>query len=82
MLSRSRLGFEIRVQGENPDAARYAGISSLKTTVLVMVLSGGAAALAGVGEVAGVQHKLLDPNQVSRCPRGGRRLAKMAHCSR
>ncbi len=65
LLSRSRLGFEIRVQGENPDAARYAGISSLKTTVLVMVLSGGAAALAGVGEVAGVQHKLLDPNQVS-----------------
>jgi simple sugar transport system permease protein len=65
LLSRTRLGFEIRVQGENPEAARYAGISSLKTTVLVMLLSGGAAGLAGVGEVAGVQHKLLDPNQVS-----------------
>ncbi len=65
LLSRTRLGFEIRVQGENPDAARYAGINSLKTTVLVMILSGGAAGLAGVGEVAGVHHKLLDPNQVS-----------------
>ena len=65
LLSRSRLGFEIRVQGESPEAARYAGISSLKTTVFVMLLAGGAAGLAGVGEVAGVQHKLLDPNQVS-----------------
>jgi simple sugar transport system permease protein len=65
LLDRTRLGFEIRVQGENPIAARYAGINSLKTTLLVMVLSGGAAGLAGVGEVAGVHHKLLDPNQVS-----------------
>lgn len=65
LLSRTRVGFEIRVQGENPEAARYVGIDSLKTTVLVMLLSGGAAGLAGVGEVAGVQHKLLDPNQVS-----------------
>jgi len=65
LLGRTRLGFEIRVQGENPDAARYAGINQFRTTLLVMVLSGGAAGLAGVGEVAGVHHKLLDPNQVS-----------------
>lgn len=65
LLSRTRLGFEIRVQGENPEAARYAGIDTLRTTVMVMLLSGGAAGLAGVGEVAGVHHKLLDPNQVS-----------------
>lgn len=65
LLGRTRLGFEIRVHGENPDAARYAGIDTLRTTLLVMVLSGGAAGLAGVGEVAGVHHKLFDPNQVS-----------------
>ncbi len=65
LLSRTRLGFAIRVQGENPEAARYIGINALKTTLLVMLLSGGAAGLAGVGEVAGVHHKLLDPNQVS-----------------
>lgn len=65
LLSRTRWGFEVRVQGANPDAARYAGINTLKTTLFVMVLSGGAAGLAGVGEVAGVHHKLFDPNQVS-----------------
>lgn len=65
LLRRTRLGFEIRVQGQNPDAARYAGISPFRTTLAVMLLSGGAAGLAGVGEVAGIHHKLLDPNQVS-----------------
>ncbi|TMJ05308.1 MAG: ABC transporter permease [Bacillati bacterium ANGP1] len=65
LLARTRLGFAIRVQGENPEAARYVGINALRTTLLVMLLSGGAAGLAGVGEVAGVHHKLLDPNQVS-----------------
>lgn len=65
LLQRTRLGFEIRVQGQNPEAARYAGISPFRTTLAVMLLSGGAAGLAGVGEVAGIHHKLLDPNQVS-----------------
>lgn len=65
LLARSRLGFEIRVMGQNPEAARYAGISPLRTTLLVMIISGGAAGLAGAGEVAGIHHKLLDPTQVS-----------------
>jgi len=65
LLRRTPLGFEIRVQGQNPDAARYAGISPVRTTLAVMLISGGAAGLAGVGEVAGIHHKLLDPNQVS-----------------
>ncbi len=65
LLQRTRLGFEIRVQGQNPDAARYAGISPIGTTLAIMLISGGAAGLAGVGEVAGIHHKLLDPNQVS-----------------
>lgn len=65
LLNRTRLGFEIRVQGQSPDAARYAGINTLRTTLAVMVLSGGAAGLAGVGEIAGIHHKLLDPNHVS-----------------
>jgi ABC-type uncharacterized transport system permease subunit len=65
LLSRTRFGFEIRVQGHSPDAARYAGINPLRTTLLVMLLSGGLAGLAGVGEVAGIHHKLFDPNQIS-----------------
>jgi len=65
MLNRTRSGFEIKVVGENPHAARFAGMSELKTVVIAMLISGGLAGLAGVGEVAGVQLRLLDPNQIS-----------------
>ena len=65
VLSRLRLGYEIRVLGQSPAAARYAGISAVRTTLLVMLIAGGVAGLAGVGEVAGIHHKLLSPTQVS-----------------
>jgi simple sugar transport system permease protein len=65
LLRRTRTGFEIRVQGENADAARYAGIDPARTLLLVMLVAGGAAGLAGVGEVAGIHRRLLDPNQIS-----------------
>jgi len=65
LLSRSTRGFELRVVGENPGAARYAGISAWRVTLLVALLTGGMAGLAGVGEVAGIQHKLLEPSQIS-----------------
>ncbi len=58
LLSRTRWGYEIRVIGENPNAARYAGISLTRNFLLVMVLSGGLAALAGYGQVAGIAHRL------------------------
>jgi simple sugar transport system permease protein len=65
LLSRMRFGYEVRVLGQSPEAARYAGISTVQTTLLVMLISGGVAGWAGVGEVAGIHHKLLNPNQVS-----------------
>ncbi|MCD5408011.1 ABC transporter permease [Candidatus Bipolaricaulota bacterium] len=65
LLSRTRLGYELRVAGESPDAARYAGIDFLKVSLVVMLLSGGLAGLAGVGEVAGIHHKLLGPLHIS-----------------
>ncbi|MFQ6117072.1 MAG: ABC transporter permease [Candidatus Bipolaricaulia bacterium] len=65
LITRTKQGFEIRIIGENPEAARFAGISYLKTTLLVMFVSGGLAGLAGVGEVAGVHHLLRHPSQIS-----------------
>lgn len=65
VVNRTRSGFEIRVVGENPHAARFAGISELKTVVIAMLISGGLAGIAGVGEVAGVHYQLLDPMQIS-----------------
>jgi len=65
LIARTKWGYEIRVTGENPAAARYAGMSYLKTLILVMVLSGGLAGLAGVGEVAGIHFRLRYPEGIS-----------------
>lgn len=58
VLIRSNWGYEIRVVGENPQAARYAGISLVRNILLVMILSGGLAGLAGYGQVAGIAFRL------------------------
>jgi len=52
VLYRSRWGYEIRVIGNNPKAARYAGIDLARNIILVMGLSGALAGLAGMSEVA------------------------------
>jgi len=58
VLRRTKWGYEIRVIGENPRAANYAGINIIRNIILVMVLSGGLAGLAGMSEVAGISHRL------------------------
>ncbi|MCX5795337.1 MAG: ABC transporter permease [Elusimicrobia bacterium] len=65
LLTRTKMGFEIRVMGGNPVAARYAGMDPRRTAVLVMALSGGLAGLAGTGEVAGIHHHLTYPWSIS-----------------
>ena len=58
VLFRSKWGYEIQLTGDNPSAARYAGIDIVRNTVLVMMLSGGLAGLAGWSEISGVVHRL------------------------
>ncbi len=58
VLNRSRWGYEIRLIGDNPRAAHYAGVDLVRNTVLAMMLSGGLAGLAGMSEIAGVVHRL------------------------
>ena len=58
VLGRTKWGYEIRVIGENPRAATYAGISLIRNIILVMILSGGLAGLAGMAEVSGIAHRL------------------------
>ncbi len=64
-LMHTKWGYEVRVVGENPTAARYAGIDDIKVILLVMIISGGLAGLAGVGEVAGVHHRLRVASGIS-----------------
>jgi ABC-type uncharacterized transport system permease subunit len=59
MIYRSRLGYAIRVVGQNPNAARYAGISPARITVIAMILSGGLAGGLAVNELMGYQHRLI-----------------------
>lgn len=52
-LFRTRAGFAQQVGGLAPAAARYAGFSSRKALWIALLISGGAAGLAGALEVAG-----------------------------
>lgn len=53
LLNRSSLGFQFRAVGENPNAARVAGINVKNTYVQAMLISGGLVGLAGVMQVLG-----------------------------
>jgi len=53
-------GFQLRVAGDAPAAARYAGHSEKRAIWIVLLISGGAAGLAGVAEVAGPIGNLND----------------------
>jgi len=58
IIYRSRWGYEIRLIGDNPEAARYAGIDIKRNIILVLMASGALAGLAGVSEITGVVHRL------------------------
>ncbi len=53
LLSRGLAGFKIRVFGEAPQAAQYAGFKQSSMIRFTLLLGGGLAGLAGVMEVAG-----------------------------
>jgi len=59
ILNKTALGYKSKVMGKSRAIANYAGISILKTSLLVALLSGGLAGIAGMIEIYGVQHHLL-----------------------
>jgi general nucleoside transport system permease protein len=54
LLFKTKMGFEFRASGENPDAARYAGMNASLIIVLAMATAGALAGLAGANQVLGV----------------------------
>lgn len=58
ILFRTRWGYAIRAVGYNPEAARHAGINVSRQFLLAMLLSGGAAGIAGAVEIMGVTQRL------------------------
>lgn len=53
LLNRSAMGFRFRAVGENPEAARTAGIDVGRTYLTVMLIAGALVGLAGVNQVLG-----------------------------
>jgi general nucleoside transport system permease protein len=60
LLQKMPLGYELIVTGFNRSAARYAGIDVGRRLVLSAFLGGGLGGLAGMVEVLGSQHRLMD----------------------
>jgi ABC-type uncharacterized transport system permease subunit len=58
LVQRTTLGFRLRAVGFNAGAARAAGISVGRTTVLAMGISGALAGTAGIVQTLGVQHNM------------------------
>jgi simple sugar transport system permease protein len=59
LLFKTTWGFELRMVGTNPNAARYAGVKITQATVVAMVLSGALAGMAGANEILGINFRLL-----------------------
>ncbi len=59
ILYYTRVGFEVRAVGQNPNAARAQGISIGKNIMIAMLVAGFLSGLAGVNQVAGLDHKMF-----------------------
>lgn len=60
LMERSTWGFKFRAVGENPDAARTAGISVPSVYLWVMLIAGALAGMGGVSQVLGTEGVLQD----------------------
>jgi len=65
LVMKTKFGYETRVIGENKDAARYAGINSGRVILIMALVSGGFAGMAGAGELLGIHHHLTYPQNIS-----------------
>lgn len=61
LIRHTWLGYQLRVTADNPRAGRYAGMASRRNFVVVMLISGALAGLAGASQVGDFSH-VLDPS--------------------
>ncbi|MEX2518385.1 MAG: ABC transporter permease [Paracoccaceae bacterium] len=59
IIWRTRFGYAVRAMGASPGAAEYAGMNTVRITVLALLLSGGLAGLMASNAVLGEPHKLV-----------------------
>ena len=70
IISRTTFGYEIRVIGQNPKAAQYAGIPTKRNIFLVMAIAGAFAGLAGSTRLMGQPGYNLTATAFSLDPTG------------
>ena len=59
LIWRTRLGYQIRAYGFSESAARYAGISPVRITMVTMLISGGLAGMMAINNVMGEAERLV-----------------------
>jgi ABC-type uncharacterized transport system permease subunit len=57
-LQKTKWGYRLTVIGHSPKAARYARMHVNRQQIIVLLVSGGLAGLAGMGEVSGIHMRL------------------------
>lgn len=60
LMKRTTTGYEMKLTGENPRFAHYAGIKSDRLMLLGMVISGAICGLVGMFEVFGLHKRFID----------------------
>lgn len=58
LVKYTRWGYQLRLLSANANAARYAGMNVKRQIIVILMISGGLAGIAGMAEVAGVTHRL------------------------
>jgi simple sugar transport system permease protein len=61
LIRHTWFGYQLRVTADNSEAGRYAGMASRRNLVIVMLLSGALAGLAGASQIGDFSH-VLDPS--------------------
>ena len=69
LLRSTRFGFSVRVIGDEPRAARYAGMRTKGTVVGLLALSGAVAGIGGAADVGGARY-VLDPKALPQAGYG------------
>ena len=59
ILYYTRIGYEVRAVGQNPNAARAQGISIGKNIMIALLVAGFLSGMAGVNQVVGLDHKMF-----------------------
>ena len=64
LIWRTKLGYEIRAYGHSESAAKYAGISPVKITMIAMTISGALAGMMAINNVMGeAEHLVLNATE-------------------